>query len=231
MTTGVSCYGCKWCPEESTQSLTNRMHYEGRWKKEYLTGLREFQKNNSTLPTKQIKVGYIVLIEEEGLRRYRWWIAKVLELFTSKDGYVRGCKLRVYNEKRRLSFINLPVNNLCFFEVSSNSDKTRSWYVIQCWFSWKSRGECQDVTIPSREFQNFGFIFIFSDFYFSDFVFFELWIQWWYGDQRWDNDDIIRLLRNGISDLLDRAKLLPTFIGKLFLLTFILNLVEIRPDY
>ena len=116
--------------DESEQSLNNRVkylssliaHYENRWRKEYLTELREFQKNRNIIPAKQAKVGDIVLIEEEGLPRCRWRMGKVHELITSKDGYVRGCRLQVYNENRRASFLNRPVNKLCYFEVSNNKD-------------------------------------------------------------------------------------------------------------
>ena len=112
--------------EETKNSLNNRVkylnslisHYEKRWKKEYLTELWEYQKNNR-LPAKRIKIGDIVLIEEEGLPRSRWRMGKVYELITSKDGHVRGCKLRVHNENRKVSYLNRPVNKLCFFEVSS----------------------------------------------------------------------------------------------------------------
>ena len=37
-------------------------HYETRWKKEYLTELREYQKNNNRMPSKQIKIGKALYI-------------------------------------------------------------------------------------------------------------------------------------------------------------------------
>ena len=98
-------------------------HYEKRWRKEYLTELREFQRNNDRLPAKQLKIGDIVLIEEEGLPRSRWRMGKVQELISSKDGYVRGCKLRVHNQNRKVSYLNRPVNKLCYFEVSSSEQQ------------------------------------------------------------------------------------------------------------
>ena len=114
--------------DESPSTLNNRMnylntlllHYENRWKKEYLTELREFQKKNDSVPLKQVQVGDVVLISDEDLPRTRWRLGKVVELITSKDGYVRACKLRVHNEGRRVSFLNRPINKLCFFEVTSN---------------------------------------------------------------------------------------------------------------
>ena len=113
--------------DETPTSLKNRVdylnslltHYENRWKKEYLTELREFQRNNNRIPDKQVRVGDVVLISDENLPRTRWRLGKVEELRTSSDGFVRGCKLRVHNEGRRVSYLNRPVNKLCYFEVSS----------------------------------------------------------------------------------------------------------------
>ena len=56
---------------------------------------------------------------EEGLPRCRWRMGKVHELMKSKDGYVRGCRLLVHNVNRKASFLNRPINKLCYFEVSS----------------------------------------------------------------------------------------------------------------
>ena len=92
--------------------------HEKRWQKEYLTELREHQKNNNRLPAKQVRIGDVVLIEEEGLPRSRWRMGKVHELLTSKDGHVRGCKLCIHNSNQKLSYLNRPVNKLCYFEVS-----------------------------------------------------------------------------------------------------------------
>ena len=113
--------------DENEKTMNNRVkylnslisHYASRWKKEYLTELREFQKNNDKLPKKQIQIGDIVLIMEEGLPRCRWRMGKVHELMKSKDGYVRGCRLLVHNVNRKASFLNRPINKLCYFEVSS----------------------------------------------------------------------------------------------------------------
>ena len=71
--------------DETVKSLNNTVrhlntlidHYEKRWMKEYLTELREYQKNNNRIPAKQIEEGNVVLIEEEGLPRCRWRLGKV----------------------------------------------------------------------------------------------------------------------------------------------------------
>ena len=113
--------------EENSKTLNSRCkylttlieHYEKRWKSEYLTELREYQKCHNRLPAKQVKVGDIVLINEDNLPRSRWRMGKVEELFKGRDGYVRGCKLRVYCARKKVAHLNRPINKLCFFEVSS----------------------------------------------------------------------------------------------------------------
>ena len=81
--------------------------------------MREFQRNQNKLTAKQIEIDDIILINNEKLARNRWKLVKVEELITSKDGHVRECKLRVYTENRKRSFLNRPINKLCYFEVSS----------------------------------------------------------------------------------------------------------------
>ena len=96
-----------------------------RWKREYLTELREFQRNHDKLPAKQLKIGDVVLINDEKLPRNRWRLGKVEELKQSKDGHVRACKLRVHSGNRKVSYLNRPVNKLCYFEVTSSNEKEK----------------------------------------------------------------------------------------------------------
>ena len=117
--------------EESRVTLTNRLkylrsligHYEKRWKCEYLTELRESQRSNNKIPAKQVDIGDVVLISDDKIPRNQWRLGRVVELMKSKDGHIRGCKLRVHNENRRESYLNRPVNKLCFFEVTSDIEK------------------------------------------------------------------------------------------------------------
>ena len=97
-------------------------NYERCWKKEYLTELREYQRCNNRLPAKQVKIGDVVLISDDKIPRCRWRLGKVEELLKSKDGRVRGCKLRVHCDKKKIAYLNRPVNKLCYFEVSSSSE-------------------------------------------------------------------------------------------------------------
>ena len=66
-------------------------HFQGRWRHEYLTSLREFHKsqgnNNQTA-----KVGDIVQIHDEG-SRLGWRLAVIEELITGNDGLVRAANI------------------------------------------------------------------------------------------------------------------------------------------
>ena len=63
-------------------------HIRNRWNHEYLTELREHHRCNQPEPTKQVRVGDVVLIEEKKLLRVRWKLGIVSELIRSKDGLI-----------------------------------------------------------------------------------------------------------------------------------------------
>ena len=56
------------CYEENATTMNNRLsylntliqHFQKRWKHEYLTELREFQRNHNKLPAKQMEIDDIV---------------------------------------------------------------------------------------------------------------------------------------------------------------------------
>ena len=103
--------------EESNQTiilpkkLNNILnHFCARWKKEYLTNLRENQKINTQNPNQPIiNVTDTVLISEEKLPRLAWRIGIIQELVIGKDNCIRGATVRV---PRTNSVISRPVNKL-----------------------------------------------------------------------------------------------------------------------
>ena len=81
---------------ERAQHIKNLLeHLWKRFQNEYLTELRERHKNINRSAKREIKVGELVLTSDENLQRHRWRVGVVEELIISKDGYVRGCKLRI----------------------------------------------------------------------------------------------------------------------------------------
>ena len=71
-------------------------HFTSRWKKEYLTSLREFYK--STKQSKQskqiISKGDIVIVHEDNKPRLQWKLAIVTDLIKGNDDQVRAAHIR-----------------------------------------------------------------------------------------------------------------------------------------
>ena len=97
---------------KAVQAVTNM--YWKRWLKEYLPLLTVRKK--WTNHYENIRVGDIVLIQEENTERSKWPLARVTELFYGKDGVVRSVKL-----KTKDSILQRPVAKLCVLEEATKS--------------------------------------------------------------------------------------------------------------
>ena len=97
------------------------VHYWNRWKQEYLSELRERHELTNVILDRQIKLNEVVIIEETHTPRLRWKIGQVEEFVTSKDGFNRGCKLRVIGKGRHY-FIKRPVNKLYTLEIRDSDN-------------------------------------------------------------------------------------------------------------
>ena len=93
-------------------------HFWDRWVKEYLTELREFHKCNNRIPEKQIQIGDVVLVHDK-LKRNRWRMGVVEELYEGRDGFNRGCKVRTLTKSGKVSHLDRPVNKLYPLEIQS----------------------------------------------------------------------------------------------------------------
>ena len=99
-------------------------HFWKRFQNQYSTEPRERHKNINRSTKREIKVGELVLISDENLQRHRWRVAVVEGLISSKDGHVRGCRLRITNNKSKIStYINRPANKLCPLEITSKQSE------------------------------------------------------------------------------------------------------------
>ena len=105
-------------------------HFHSRWRKEYLTEVREHhrmtsRKNHHDLIAK----GDIVTIQDENRKnRTTWKLGKVESLIIGREEIVRGANVRTANGK----FISCPIQKLYPLEVKSelteeikNRDQTR----------------------------------------------------------------------------------------------------------
>ncbi|XP_071477128.1 uncharacterized protein [Diadema antillarum] len=80
-------YARKWW--RRVQYLTNQFWL--RWRREYLQQLQNRQKWVS--PSRQLAVGDVVIAKENDDARGRWPLARVIEVYPSKDGLIRKVKV------------------------------------------------------------------------------------------------------------------------------------------
>ena len=85
-----------------------------------MTELRERHKSINLSAKREIKIGKLVLISDENLQRHRWRVAEVEQLISGKNGYVRGCRLGVTNNKSK---IPIPCNKLCPLKMTSKQSE------------------------------------------------------------------------------------------------------------
>ncbi|XP_046848107.1 uncharacterized protein LOC124441684 [Xenia sp. Carnegie-2017] len=96
-------------------------HFWSRWKREYLTNLREFHKVG--MADKQsaiIKPGDVVIVFEQGKKRGEWKTGVIQELICGKDKVVRGARVCVMTNGRR-QVLNRAIQHLYPVEVKDES--------------------------------------------------------------------------------------------------------------
>ena len=89
-----------------------------RWRQEYLDSINKRQKWNEA--KRNISINDIVLICDENAARSEWRIARVVEVFLSKDNLVRSVRLQIgtsnlnSNGKRKcdLQYLERPIHKL-----------------------------------------------------------------------------------------------------------------------
>ena len=68
-----------------------------RWRREYLTALRERHSLVHKTAKHQVKVGDAVIVRTDDKNRGKWPMAIVLKLYHGSDGRTRGVQLRTKN--------------------------------------------------------------------------------------------------------------------------------------
>ena len=110
--------------EESETSLLRRFrylarmrtHFWNRWRKEYLTNLREHHRSKKESHVK-VRIGDVVLVHEDNVKRSDWKMGKVLERIVGKDGVVRGAKLKLITKGKPV-IVSRAAQKLYPLEVS-----------------------------------------------------------------------------------------------------------------
>ena len=97
-------------------------HFWNRWRREYITGLREAHRMKERKPN-IIDQGDIVLIHEDNVKRNWWKIGVIENLIKGKDGEIRGAQVRK-SGKGKPEILNRPVQKLYPLEsCRKNLDK------------------------------------------------------------------------------------------------------------
>ena len=81
-----------------------------KWKTEYLLLLQSRQK--WTRPRRNVSVGDIVILVDESSPRNSWRLAKVIQVFPSKDGLVRKVQVRTSTSTGRPSVLERPIQKI-----------------------------------------------------------------------------------------------------------------------
>ena len=90
-----------------------------RWKKDYLLNLREFRVVKLKGQGCCVKVGDIVLLKDENVRRVFWKLAKIVELLRGKDNIARAALINVAVDNGPPKILKRSIKQLIPIEVTS----------------------------------------------------------------------------------------------------------------
>ena len=113
-------YGAASVTEMAKRQSQLIQHFQSRWKREYLTSLREYHRCSGGGNKEVIKVGDIVIIHDDAPRA-GWKLAVVEKLITGSDGVTRAAEIRTAR-----GTTNRPIVRLIPLEVNEQSE-TRNW--------------------------------------------------------------------------------------------------------
>ena len=74
-------------------------HWWRRWRDDYLIELREHHKSHSKKRGLNPKIGDIVLIADDKLKRSEWKVGRITKLVLSRDDKIRSAELLTKNKK------------------------------------------------------------------------------------------------------------------------------------
>ncbi|KAL9955907.1 hypothetical protein ACROYT_G037306 [Oculina patagonica] len=111
-----------------TKRLKHHRHLLGQftrqWRNEYLTSLREHAIKNARLngdnSVTGVKVGDIVILKNDSVRRSFWKLAKIEELHPGRDGKVRAVSVKVTGtNSSSIQRLRRPIQHVVPLEVKS----------------------------------------------------------------------------------------------------------------
>ena len=99
-------------------------HFQSRWKKEYLTSLREVHRTTG-ITEQAIKIGDVVQIHDDSPRS-EWKLSVIEDLKKGDDGYIRSVTIRTANGRTNRSIARLYPLEVSADERSSNVNTDES---------------------------------------------------------------------------------------------------------
>ena len=93
-------------------------HFRNRWKKEYLTGIREYQKLKGGEPRRTIQVGDVVRICADKTPTQQWGMEKVEKLLQGQDKVVRAAEVVTVDNSLRKTRLKRPIQRLYPLEIN-----------------------------------------------------------------------------------------------------------------
>lgn len=107
---------------DTVESVNKTIDYFWKmWSKDYLMEIRDIRRKLNGKGHTDIKIGDVVLIHEDKLKRSQWRIGRIDELFISKDGQIRGAGL-VTNTEQGTGRLTRPIDKLYPFETENPVD-------------------------------------------------------------------------------------------------------------
>ena len=103
-------------------------HFWNRWRKEYLTELREHHRCVGRRG-KSVQVGDMVCVYEDKMPRQRWKVGKVTRLIVGRDGNVRAAEIRVCDKVGKVIEMRRPLQKLFPFEVENVQENEHTFPV------------------------------------------------------------------------------------------------------
>jgi len=122
-------------------------HFWTRWKREYLTALRETHKvtgNNE----QRVRIGDIVLVHDD-TPRIKWKLAVIERLMKRADGLVRSADIRTTTGKT-----NQPIARLYPLEVTASGTVRDAPQANSAELSSSATNDSDEPTLPTRPVRN-----------------------------------------------------------------------------
>lgn len=88
-----------------------------RWNNEYLARLQQRPKWKTS--SKNLEVGNLVLIRDEGLPPTKWLMGRIIDTQPGKDGHTR-----VVTIKNKNTIMKRPITKVCLLAIEDNMEET-----------------------------------------------------------------------------------------------------------